>query len=276
MLVNSFAKINLYLEVLARRPDGYHEIDTIFSTISLHDSLKFALTKKPGIKILCNIPELAFQDNLVYKIAMRVLNDFGVKSGVKIFLKKKIPIAAGLGGGSSNAAVTFLALNKLFGLKMGLDYAKRTAAEYGSDINFFFTGGIAEGSGRGECVHPLPDEPEMDLLLVNPGLAISSKEAYESVDFTAIPPANSKLWFNRLEEGVAKKYPVIREVIVTLIELGAERAMMSGSGSTCIAFFEDKKLLIKAQKHFQEFNMWSETVKTLKRSDYLKCIPSLS
>ncbi len=276
MLINSFAKINLYLDVLSKRPDGYHEIDTMFCTVDLHDSLKYALTKKPQIKILSNIPELASDENLVYKIADRIRTDFQVESGVEIYLDKKIPIAAGLGGGSSNAAVTLIALRELFQLDYDITYMHAVAAEYGSDINFFLQGGLAKGSSRGEKITLLPDLEPMELLLVNPGLAISSGEAYSLIDLREKPQSKQALWFNSLEKGVAAKYPVIGTLIKDLYLLGAEHTMMSGSGSTCIGCFQDGDKLQHARLHFEQKHYWCEIVRTIGRRQYQKCIRSLS
>jgi len=268
VLIDSYAKINLYLNVLNKRNDGYHEIETLFSTINLHDSLKFVLTKKPEIKILSNIPELASETNLAFKIAKRVRDDFGIKAGLEINIEKRIPIAAGLGGGSSNAAVTFLALRKLFELDMKESYMMSTASEYGSDINFFFYGGQAWGESRGEIVTPLPDGNMLELLLVNPGVAISSKEAYSLVDSSTLEYHEPKMWFNKLESGIRKKYKVIDDILLTLKKFGAEQAIMSGSGSTCIGYFLDKSMQNRALEYYQDQKIWCKIVKTMKRSQY--------
>ncbi len=276
MLINSYAKINLYLDVLKKRPDGYHEVDTIFVTVDLHDSLKFALTKKPGIKILSNIPELASEKNLIYRIAERILSDFGIKTGIEINLHKEIPLSAGLGGGSSNAAMTFLAMRDLLELEMSSDYLEHTAAMYGSDINFFFHGGCARGSSRGEQITLLPDLKETQLLLVNPGIAVSSREAYELSDMITTAELKKGMWYNKLEAGVIKKYPVIGKLIEKLKDLEAQEAMMSGSGSTCIGLFPDIDRLDKAMNYFIEKSTWCRKVKIMGRRHYQECIQSLS
>lgn len=248
----------------------------MFVAVDLHDSLKFALTKKPGIKILSNIPELASEKNLVHKIAERILADFRIEAGVEINLNKEIPLSAGLGGGSSNAAMTFLALRDLLGLEMNDEYLNRTAAQYGSDINFFFHGGCARGRSRGEEIALLPDLKEMELLLVNPGIEISSREAYELSDLQTAGNIKKVLWYNRLEAGIVSRYPDIGNVIKLLKELGAMEAMMSGSGSTCIGLFPETAKLDKALRHFRERKMWCRTVKTMGRRHYQECIQSLS
>lgn len=276
MLINSYAKINLYLDVLKKRQDDFHEVDTLYSTITLHDTLKFVLTKKPQIKILSNIQELASTDNLVYLVTKRIFEEFGVSEGVRIYLNKRIPVSAGLGGGSSNAAMTILALDKLFSLVLDKDYIQHLASEFGSDINFFLVGGIAKGTSRGEVITPLPDLETLDLLLVNPGLAISSKEAYDLINWETKIKAEPKLWFNRLESGIEKKYPIVHDIIADLRNLGAREASMSGSGSTCIGYFEKRTQQYKAASYFKKKKFWTKTVKTLGRSRYQECSLNLS
>jgi 4-diphosphocytidyl-2-C-methyl-D-erythritol kinase len=276
VLINSYAKINLYLEVLSKRPDGYHEIETLFSTINLYDSLKFALTKKPLIKILSNIPELTSEDNLIHQVATKIVTDFDVKEGIEIHLQKRIPVSAGLGGGSSNAAMTILALNKLCGLNLDENSKNALAAGFGSDVNFFLYGGIARGTSRGEKLETLPDKEPLELLLVNPGIAVSSQEAYQLVNPAGSSKRNRKEWFNSLEAGIRTKYPPINEVIDSLRDMGASEAMMSGSGATCFGLFPDRTQQDKAAAHFKKMKYWVKAVKTLGRSQYRKCIQNLS
>lgn len=276
MLINSYAKINLYLDIVTKRFDGYHEIETLFSTIDIHDSLKFVLTKKPGIQILSNIPELASVNNLVCKIANRIISDYRVETGLEIYLDKIIPIAAGLGGGSSNAAVTFFALKELLNIEMNDSYMNSVAAEYGSDINFFFSGGLALGHSRGEKIELLSDGNEMELLLVNPGLAISSAEAYSLVHIEKTGNHLSKLWHNSLEKGIRIKYPLMDKLLNELNDLGATESMMSGSGSTCIGLFTDKAKQSSALNYYINKKMWCKVVKTLSRRNYQECFRNLS
>jgi 4-diphosphocytidyl-2-C-methyl-D-erythritol kinase len=276
VLISSYAKINLYLEVLSKRTDGFHEIETLFSTIDLFDSLKFALTKKPLIKILSNIPELASERNLVHKVTKRIFNDFGMREGIEIQLHKRIPVSAGLGGGSSNAAMTILILNRLFDLKLDEEYINSLAAEFGSDVNFFLYGGRARGISRGEKLQLLADEEPLELLVVNPGVEVSSAEAYQLVIQDEFGKSDKKVWFNRLEKGIRNKYPIIDDVINRLEEMGASEAMMSGSGATCISLFEDKPAQEKASEYFSEMNYWVKTVNTIGRSRYKECTQNLS
>lgn len=276
MLIASYAKINLYLDVLSKRIDGYHEIETVYSTINLHDSLKFVLTKKPIIQIWSNIDELANEQNLVYQIAKRIHNDFNVKTGVNISLTKRIPVAAGLGGGSSNAAMTLIALNYLLGLKMDDSYLNAVAAEYGSDINYFLVGGLALGKNRGEQISPLPETEPLELLLVKPPFGIASKEAYQFVELDKQFYAGDKMWYNKLETGIRARYPEINQIILDLKSMGAAAAIMSGSGSTCIGYFKNKKRQADAKHFFDSKAMWTKIVKTIGRREYQTCFQNLS
>jgi 4-diphosphocytidyl-2-C-methyl-D-erythritol kinase len=276
VLISSYAKINLYLRVLNQRPDGYHQIETLFSTIDLYDTLKFALTKKPLIKILSNIPELASENNLMHKVAKRIREKFGIREGIEIHLHKRIPVAAGLGGGSSNAAMTILALNRMCELNLKVEDINSLAAEFGSDVNFFLYGGNALGVSRGEKLELLPDSEPIELLLVNPGLGVSSREAYQLAKLDNAEKPDSDAWFNSLEYGIRKKYPVIDETINRLVKMGASRAMMSGSGATCFGTFADKALQDKVSEYFIGKNYWVKTVKTLTRSWYKECTQNLS
>jgi 4-diphosphocytidyl-2-C-methyl-D-erythritol kinase len=276
VLISSYAKINLFLRVLSKRPDGYHEIETQFSTIDLFDTLKFALTKKPPIKILSNIPELASEHNLMHKVAKRMFDSFGIRSGIEIHLHKRIPGAAGLGGGSSNAAMTILAINRMCGLNLDEECINGLAAEFGSDVNFFLYGGNALGTSRGEKLELLPDKEPMEILLVNPGIAVSSRLAYQLVQTESAVQQNRDDWYNSLEDGIRRQYPLVDETIYCLMEKGASQAVMSGSGATCLGLFKDKTEQEKAAEYFAEKNYWVKAVTTLTRSQYKECTQNLS
>ncbi|HPS40211.1 MAG TPA: 4-(cytidine 5'-diphospho)-2-C-methyl-D-erythritol kinase, partial [Candidatus Cloacimonadota bacterium] len=242
MQVSSYAKINLYLEVLGILPDNYHEVNTVFCSVDLCDSIKYVLTKKADIKLWSNMEEMESQSNLIYKVASFLQRTYRPDAGVEIFLEKNIPLAAGLGGGSSNAAVTLRTLNRLWELNLDMLTLDNIAAGFGSDINFFLRGGTALGSGRGEVITSLPDAGIGNILLVNPGLRISAGEAYGLVkEYGAGSEPGASCapfcWFNRLEAGIRMKYPIIDRLIIDLEEFGAKPALMSGSGSTCIGVF---------------------------------------
>src|SRR5499426_316544 len=183
----SFAKINWTLEILGKRPDGYHEVRTLLQTVSVADELTFELTGQ-GITVHCDHPEVPCDEtNLAYRAA-KLLGDFTVAGlGVRIRIAKRLPVAAGLGGGSGNAAVTLLALQKLWDVQVAPRDLFGLAAKLGADAPFFLIGGTCLGVGRGDEVYPLADINEEFLLLVNPGIAISARDAYSN-----LPPELTK------------------------------------------------------------------------------------
>jgi 4-diphosphocytidyl-2-C-methyl-D-erythritol kinase len=272
--ISSSAKINLFLDVLSKRSDGYHQIRTIFSEIELADIITFVLTKKDTVKILSDINFVSAKENLIYKVAIFIKDKYNVKFGVKIELQKNIPISAGMGGGSSNAASTIVALSKLWNLKLSKDEMHKIAKNFGSDINFFLEGGCALGENRGEKIFQLKQIELDNIFLVNPGFGISSKEAYEIVSIDGyenddwkklIEQKNIQLCFNKLQDGVCKKYPEIQEIINYLLENGAEQAMLSGSGATIIGFCSDRATAEKFSIYYSDMGYWNYITKT-KRS----------
>jgi 4-diphosphocytidyl-2-C-methyl-D-erythritol kinase len=276
MLAASYAKINLFLEVSAKLPNNYHQVNTVLSSIDLCDYLSFEPLPSPEIKFSCNNPELSSPNNLVYRVASYLLEHYSPKLGVSINLDKRIPIAAGLGGGSSNAASCIKALNLIWNL--GLDDAElhKIAAMFGSDINFFLEGGTALGQNRGEQISPIPDIMIADILLVNPNIAISSAEAYHRLtvpsqhQLRTFDPDNLKsTCFNRLESGIRKAYAPIDNLLNDLSEHGAYVAMLSGSGATCFGFFEDGKEMQACRRAFIARGFWTLITKTLSREQLL-------
>ena len=289
LILESPAKINLYLDVLGKLQSGYHEIVTLFSEINLCDILKFSLTNYHDIKLLSTNDSLVNSQNLIYQTAIYIQAKYSVRYGAKITLEKNIPIAAGLGGGSSNAATTIRALDVLWDLNMSEKEKNDIAARFGSDINFFINGGQAIGTGRGEKIETIPEKNFADIeniLLVNPNFHISSNEAYKIVTPKVTPISeqksnttnhpdknlkmllekkNIKLCFNRLEKGIEKKYPIIAETLEKLKNCGAKNAILSGSGPTMIGFFSDTETLEDAQKLMKEKGFWTFKTTTRRR-----------
>jgi 4-diphosphocytidyl-2-C-methyl-D-erythritol kinase len=271
--LNSYAKINLFLEVLGKLPDNYHQIETLLCSVSLYDTLKFVLTKSPTVELWSNLPELTVENNLVFRVADNLRKRFKPQMGVMISLEKNIPLAAGLGGGSSNAATTIRALNSLWNLNLRLDEMERIAAEFGSDIPFFLHGGCAWGTHRGEKVEPMPFVA-LDLLLVNPGIGISSSKAYgllSQFDYFDRrqwnPAAGTAGFYNRLEHVVRQTYPVVDRLLEELTETGAKVAMMSGSGPTCFGIYEDATLLKAGKDYFDVKGYSSYIVRSISREE---------
>ncbi len=248
----SYAKINLYLDVLARRPDGFHNIETIFQTVGLWDEL--TLTSQPsGIALECSVPCLGTgPDNLVHRAATLLQDRTGCTRGAHIILKKNIPIAAGLAGGSGNAAACLVALNDLWELELPPETLSECALELGSDVPYCMLGGTAAATGRGEELAPLDALAETWFVLVHPQLHVSAAQVYGSpllrrnseeradgrtAGFQhAIDLLGAGDWpgliFNTMEEPVFHDYPELAQLKARLLEAGCCAAVMSGSGPT--------------------------------------------
>lgn len=258
--VPSFAKLNLDLRVLSKRSDGYHDIRTIFQTISLKDSLRidFDWAKRMQIDLDSSV-EIA--DNLVVRAAKLVLEHLNANAWVRFALDKQIPMGAGLGGGSSNAAATLIALPVLVGKRIPFAQLSVLAETLGSDVPFFLHGGTALGLGRGTELYPLPDLPQHHALVVSTGIHVSTAEAYEALgrDVTnALTSAKESpilrefqeiAWSldsaglaqlklkNDFELAVFQIHPALAAVVRKLRKLGAKPAMMTGSGSAVFGVF---------------------------------------
>ena len=181
MRVRSFAKINLALAVLGKRPDGFHEIRTVFQSIDLHDELE--IHESHRLQLECaNLPDLPADQNLVWKAADALSRKAGSSRGARILLKKSIPPGAGLGGGSSNAAAALMGLNRFWNLEIPRTDLRSLAVGLGSDVPFFLEGGTALGIGRGEEIYPLPPVASAPLVVVYPGVHVSTAEAYRSLN----------------------------------------------------------------------------------------------
>ncbi len=251
--LDSPAKINLRLEILKRRPDGYHELRTVFQKISLHDTLHFSLRKEEGISIAADHPKLPIgKKNLVYKAAQSMFKACGYRGGVRIEIEKKIPLGAGLGGGSSNAATTLMALNQLLEVNLSRKELMEMGLGIGADVPFFFLKGAAIGSGVGER---LKKEvlPALWYVLIYPNFEVSTRWAYHHFvltnqrfrinlhKFLKTPEGISRILFNHLEEVVSKRYPEISLMKEYLLSAGALGALMTGSGPTVFGFFTKAK-----------------------------------
>ena len=286
MTIFSPAKINLYLRIVGKRPDGYHELETVMLPLDFGDQISL-LSRKTGITLACDDPRLPTDDsNLALRAARVMAKAFGTDRGAKIGLKKRTPLAAGLGGGSSNAAATLLGLNRLWKLNAPSKKLHTLAASLGSDINFFMAGGAALCRGRGEKIEPVPCKLSGAILLVNPGFGISTKWAYESWARSAtesrltVPPPEvslllralaeddlagvSRCLSNSLEAPSIRKFPVLELIKRAMRDGGAVGALMSGSGATVFGLFPDAKLAkASAQRVREQFgpSMWTQVTK---------------
>ena len=271
--LKSPAKINLFLDVLGKTANGYHEIRTVFADLELCDIINFTLTEKDDIKILSNIDSLNNKENLIYKVAFFIKHKYNVKRGVAINLEKKIPISAGLGGGSSNAATSIKALSELWQLNLTAKEQHEIAAQFGSDINFFLQGGTCLGENRGEQITPLPNLEIDNILLINPRFDISSKTAYQLVkndqenkDWEVFKEGfRPEFCYNKLEKGIRNRFKVIDEDLNYLAHNGASKAILSGSGATMIAFCPNDTTAKELAQHYSKQGYWNFITKT-KRS----------
>ncbi|HYW42554.1 MAG TPA: 4-(cytidine 5'-diphospho)-2-C-methyl-D-erythritol kinase [Bryobacteraceae bacterium] len=250
--VSALAKINLDLRVLAKRPDGYHELRTIFQTVSLADTIGLAFTPGRTTSIAVEDP-LAIPDNLVARAARLALDAMRVKGRVEIRLDKRIPMGAGLGGGSSDAAAILLALPALAGQALDLPALWRLGQQLGSDVPFFLLGGTAVGIGRGTELFPLPDRRARPGLLVTPGIQVSTAEAYRwlGARLTSESQENKIVTFQRntwdsggevspgndFEAVVFAQHEHLAFLKKRLKRAGATLAMMTGSGSALFGLF---------------------------------------
>jgi len=267
----SYAKINLVLNVESLLNSGYNKIRTLFSEIDLHDNLKYTLTKSKEVEVWSNIEELCGENNLIHKVATYLKNRYCVNSGVTIKLQKVIPLSAGLGGGSSNAANAIKALNQLWALNLSKEEMHHIAAKFGSDLNFFLEGGTACGFNRGEVIEKIEPIKIEQILLVKPPFGVSSKEAYSLVNKRElnknfeefIKTKNIELIFNDLQIGIINKYPQIGIIIDELKRSGAVVAQMSGSGSTCFGIYSSAELLRRSDDYFTKRGYWTRITKTI-------------
>jgi 4-diphosphocytidyl-2-C-methyl-D-erythritol kinase len=258
----SFAKINLTLEVLGRRPDGYHELRTIFQSLALHDTIVFTTTRRP-VTLACSDPDVPVDErNLVWKAAHALWQETGqsgVPRGIAVELHKCIPAEAGLGGGSSNAAVALLALDRLWRLRLSARRLLEIAGTLGADVPFFLVGGTALGLGRGELVYPMTDVRPAWVVLVKPPFGVSTAAAYgwlkngdcplfSEGSQTAVGNGHTvakkkgdsplfRVW-NALEGAVEAHHPELKRIREALLRAGAGAAALSGSGSTVFGLFD--------------------------------------
>lgn len=282
----AYAKINWILDVGPRRADGYHDVSTLFQTVSLYDQLWF----EPSSSLSLSVEGATLppdDSNLVLRAAQalqRLLQRRGIEGlGASIRLEKRIPMAAGLGGGSADAAVTLLALNRLWNADLDLDTLLALGAQIGSDVPFFLYGGTAWGSGRGTEINPIEDISVPYMLLVNPGVAVSTSQAYRRFDEltnclgdSILPTCSfsgSKQLFEQVRNSLSKAAHGLRSEIVEVEEqlksLGADPVMMSGSGATVWAVFDS------AERRRHALDLISGVaipVSTISRDEYLRSV----
>lgn len=278
----AFAKINLCLQVLGKRADGYHELRTVFQTISLHDTLRLTLTRHPGISLETDNPALpSGRENLVWRALEALRRELRLRGGVRAELTKCIPAARGLGGGSSNAAAALVGMLRLSRRKLPAARLVKLAAGLGADVPFFLFGGRALGIGRGDEVYPLPDLPGRAILIVSPrDVGISTREAYRWVsrrltmreqasklhDFCALCWSLQGGVSNDFEAAVFRRHPRLARLKQGLLRQGALEAALAGSGSAVFGVFRNPAQARRAAQGFPKDQVF--VCKTLSRGEY--------
>ena len=267
--VEANAKINLTLDILGKRPDGFHEVAMVMQTIGLHDTLVMEKTER-DIELSINVPWLkADEKNLAWRAAELIRQEYGLEGGVRIELTKRIPVAAGLAGGSADAAAVLKGMNDLYGLQLDEEKLCELGARLGSDIPFCIMGGTMLATGRGEVLTRLSDMPETWVVLAKPRISVSTAWAYQNYDEQgaerhpdneaikqAIDCGNRKavagLLCNVLESVTIKKYDVIADYKQMMLDKGAMASMMSGSGPTVFGLAERKETADRIAAYMRE------------------------
>ena len=269
MDLKALAKINLGLDVLGRRENGYHDVRMVMQSVYLYDNVRLEAREEPGIELSSNLYYLPDDSgNIAYKAAQMMIEEFHLEGGVRITLDKHIPVAAGMAGGSSNAAAVLFGMNRLFGLELTRQELMERGVLLGADVPYCILRGTVLAEGIGEMLTVLPSIPKCAVLIAKPPVSVSTRVVYEALDSKEIvkhPDIDGLI--RALEEGSLKhaaacmgnvledvtipKYPVIREIKQEMMEAGALNAMMSGSGPTVFGLFENKIKARNAQERIR-------------------------
>lgn len=264
--LKALAKINLGLDVVRCREDGYHEVRMIMQTVQLYDRLDIKRTQEPGIQIQTNLSFLPVnENNLIYKAAKLLMDEFSITDGISVKLDKRIPVAAGMAGGSTDAAAMLFGMNRLFSLGLTKRQLMERGVQIGADVPYCIMRGTALAEGIGEALSPLPPMVKCPVLIAKPSISVSTKFVYQNLklDDTTIHPDIDRLiddikaknlhdiaahMGNVLETVTIPNYPVIDEIKKHMLSNGAVGAMMSGSGPTVFGLFDDEDTAKKAYK----------------------------
>lgn len=269
MDLKALAKINLGLDVLGRRENGYHDVRMVMQSVYLYDNVRLEAREEPGIELSSNLYYLPDDTgNIAYKAAQMMIEEFHLEGGVRITLDKHIPVAAGMAGGSSNAAAVLFGMNRLFGLELTRQELMERGVQLGADVPYCILRGTVLAEGIGEKLTVLPSIPKCAVLIAKPPVSVSTRVVYEALDSKEIvkhPDIDGLI--RALEEGSLKhaaacmgnvledvtipKYPVIREIKQEMMEAGALNAVMSGSGPTVFGLFENKIKARNAQERIR-------------------------
>lgn len=258
------AKVNLMLDVLGKREDGYHEIESIMTRISIFDEVLLHVEEGEGLEVTCTGPAPSGEGNIAYKAALEILNRYPGRARVKVEIKKNIPVAAGLGGGSSNAATVLLGLNNMLGTGLSRDELMKIGAKLGADVPFFVFEKPAIARGIGEILEGI-GLPKLWLVLMNPNIPLSTADVYRGlnlkigltkehfdisiINFNIGVEGVARILHNDLEDVALRMHPEIGFLKEELLSAGALRALMSGSGATVFGLFADKRKAEDAFDH---------------------------
>jgi 4-diphosphocytidyl-2-C-methyl-D-erythritol kinase len=294
--IPAFAKVNLRLDVLGKRADGYHELRTIFHTVTLHDTLQFRPRRESGIvlRILGNkqLARESAEKNLVYRAVEALRRELEIRPGVEILLRKKIPAGRGLGGGSSNAAAALLGYLQFARKKIDSPRLLEIAASLGADVPFFLVGGRALGLGKGDEIYPLPDIPKLSLLVVSPrDIHVPTPDAYrwlhapELASLTKLAATHKLFKFcalcwsvqgeslsNDFEQAVFQRHPRLAQIRRALLQGGASEALLAGSGSAVFGVFPSPAKARRAVVGFP--NDQTFVCETISRGRYARLVKS--
>lgn len=281
MRLRSFAKVNLGLEIEGIMPDGYHKISTIFQSIDLFDILSFEETGS-GIEVEGDFPDIPWnEENLIYKAAEGFKREFNIRNGIRIRVEKRIPPGSGLGGGSSNAGCTLIALKEIFCKEIEIRKLIPIASTIGADVPYFLHGGTCIGEGKGDIIREIEDLENLYLFLVLPQLKISSKEAYSDWDKFRLTISGKKSNIKRLEkrielnylrndleEVVFRKHKELKKIKNEMMRKGFKKVLMSGSGSCIFGIIDDIDKVERLKGEFAPYRV--EIVRSVGREEYWK------
>lgn len=273
IILKAYAKINLGLDVLRKREDGYHDVRMIMQSVGLYDKLTLKKITKDEIVLSSNVGSLPNNEkNLVYKAISLIKKECGITSGVKADLEKNIPMAAGMAGGSTDAAAALIGMNKLFDLGLSQEKLMKIGVKIGADVPYCIMGGTALSEGIGEVLTQLPPMPHCYILIAKPRISVSTRFVYENLEADKLPyhpdidgmmesirqgdlNGVADRLSNVLETVTEKKYPIISQIKAAMMEAGALNSLMSGSGPTVFGIYADKDTAMKALNKIQDIEM---------------------
>lgn len=280
MELKALGKVNLGLDILGRKQNGYHEVRMVMQTVYLYDRVILERSHVPGIRLETNLKFLPVnENNIAYRAAALMKKEFGIDEGIRIILDKHIPVAAGMAGGSSNAAAVLFGMNRMFGLGLSEEELKRRGVSLGADVPYCIMRGTVLAEGIGEKLTPLPSVPRCFVLIAKPPLSASTEIVYEKYDAleqvehpdidgiirglreSDIRQVASHMG-NVLEQVMVKEYPVIGKIKQAMLDLGALGALMSGSGPTVFGLFDTRSAAKAAARKIRSRNLTRQTYVT--------------